>query len=110
MATPVAPQISVEVVFAEPQAQSLVTIQLENGATVADAIEQSGLAAKHSGSNLAEMPTGIWGRVVDRDHVLSDGDRVETYRELRIDPREARRQLALAGRTMREGDDDGQQA
>ena len=38
--------------------------------------------------------------------LLKDGDRIELYRPLSIDPREARRQLALAGRTMREGEDE----
>jgi putative ubiquitin-RnfH superfamily antitoxin RatB of RatAB toxin-antitoxin module len=37
------------------------------------------------------------------DRELADGDRVELYRPLRIDPREARRQLASLGRTMRDG-------
>ena len=100
-----AERILVEVAFAEPQSQTLVTVQLDPGATVADAIEQSGIAARHADFDLAEMATGVWGRVVDRTRVLHDGDRVEIYRELCIDPRDARRQLALAGRTMREGDD-----
>lgn len=104
-----AEQIKVEVTFAEPRSQSLLSVELAAGATVADAIERSGVAARHADFNLEAMPTGIWGRIVDRDQILSDGDRVEIYRELSIDPREARRQLALAGRTMREGDD-GQQA
>ena len=97
-------QISVEVAFAEPQRQSLVCVQLEAGATVAEAIERSGIAARHADIAIDSLPAGIWGRLVGRDAALSDGDRVEIYRELCIEPREARRQLALSGRTMREGD------
>jgi len=85
--------------------QSLLSLQLPDGATVADAIEQSGIASQHSGIEFDALPTGVWGRVVDRTHRLRDGDRVEIYRELKIDPRDARRQLALAGQTMRESGD-----
>jgi putative ubiquitin-RnfH superfamily antitoxin RatB of RatAB toxin-antitoxin module len=46
------------------------------------------------------MQAGIWGRPVERDQAVSDGDRVELYRPLNMDPREARRRLAAAGRTM----------
>lgn len=106
MAARMAETISVEVAFAEPERQSLVSLQLEAGASVADALEQSGIAARHADVDMDRLATGIWGRVVDRDFALSDGDRVEVYRELCIDPREARRQLAEAGRTMREGDDE----
>lgn len=106
MATRMAEPISVEVAFAEPERQSLVSLQLEAGASVADALEQSGIAARHADVDMDRLATGIWGRVVDRDVALSDGDRVEVYRELCIDPREARRQLAEAGRTMREGDEE----
>ena len=97
--------ISVEVVFAEPGKQSLLEVELRAGATVAEAIQESAIASRHTAFNLEDLATGVWGRPVARTHPLRDGDRVELYRELQIDPREARRQLALAGRTMREGED-----
>ena len=100
-----ADEILVEVAFAEAGAQSLLQLRLPAGATVGDAIELSQLAARHPQTNLLELPTGIWGRPVAATQPLRNGDRVEIYRELSIDPREARRQLALSGRTMREGDD-----
>lgn len=59
--------------------------------TVAEAIERSGIATRFAKENIAEMQTGIWGRPVDRQHRLENGDRVELYRPLAIDPREARR-------------------
>jgi putative ubiquitin-RnfH superfamily antitoxin RatB of RatAB toxin-antitoxin module len=88
-------------VFALPGRQRLVSLVLEEGATVAAAIRASGLAAQFPDEQLDALPTGIWGRPADRDCVVCDGDRVEIYRPLEIDPREARRQLAQAGRTMR---------
>ena len=92
--------ISVEVVFATPERQRLVELDVEQGATVADAIGRSGLADRFSGIDLDALAVGIWGRTVERDHVLRDGDRVEIYRPLSMDPREARRKLAAVGATM----------
>jgi len=106
MVTPVADHIVVEVVFAEPLKQSLLSVKLPKGATVADAITHSGIAARHADIDITALRTGVWGHTVDPKHPLRDGDRVEIYRELTIDPREARRQLALSGRTMREPADD----
>ena len=97
--------ITVEVVFAVPEKQHLVTIKLPEGSIVADAIAESAIAGRFKGADLDSLQVGIWGRPVGRDATLADGDRVEIYRELEIDPREARRQLALAGRTMSQPDD-----
>lgn len=94
-------KIGVEVVFALPDRQVLVVLELGEGATVAEAIERSGLAAEFPAEAIEALPVGIWGRVTARDHVLADGDRVEIYRPLEIDPREARRRLARVGKTMR---------
>jgi hypothetical protein len=50
--------------------------------------------------DLANCQAGIWGKPVGRDHRLKDGDRLELYRPLLMDPREARRKLAADGRSM----------
>lgn len=92
--------ISVEVVFALPERQELVALTIPAGASVADAIELSGIAGKFPEHDLAACRVGIWGRLVDRDRLLDDGDRVEIYRPLAIDPREARRKLAAEGKSM----------
>lgn len=90
----------VEVVYARPGKQVLLNVEIEAGATVADVIAESGIGARFGAEDFDGLPVGIWGRVVDRDHEVRPGDRVEIYRPLVIDPREARRQLAEAGRTM----------
>jgi putative ubiquitin-RnfH superfamily antitoxin RatB of RatAB toxin-antitoxin module len=82
--------IEVEVVYALPERQALVAIALPAGATAGDAIEQSGIARQFPEQDLAACQLGIWGRLADRDQLLEDGDRVEVYRTLEIDPREAR--------------------
>ena len=99
-------EIDVEVVFGIPEQQRLVSLRLKSGATVADAIEQSGFARKFVDHDLSSLSVGVWGHLAARDGVLSAGDRVEIYRPLQMDPREARRRLAALGQTMRKSDED----
>ncbi len=91
--------ITVEVVYATPRKQVLVSVELDQDATVAEAIERA-LASEFPGESLAGLQAGVWGRPVERSRVLIDGDRVELYRPLRRDPRDARRELAAAGKFM----------
>ena len=95
-----AADIEVEVVYALAERQRLVTVTVPESATVAHAIEASGIAREFPGDNIDSLAVGVWGHIVERGRRLSAGDRVEIYRPLRLDPREARRQLAAAGKTM----------
>ena len=92
--------LCIEVVFALRDRQELVTVRLPNGATVADAIEQSSIQSAFPEWNLSECAVGIWGRLAERGQRLRQGDRVEIYRPLTMDPRDARRSLAAQGRSM----------
>lgn len=89
-ARPVADTIRVEVAHAGAQRQYLRTLEVPAGSTVADAIAASGIA-EELGLDAATLDTGIWSRRVAADTVLREGDRVELYRPLRIDPMQARR-------------------
>ena len=89
--------IQVEVVFAMAERQELLSVGLALGATVADAIRESGIQDKFAES-LDDHDVGIWGRAATKDQVVSDGDRVEIYRPLARDPMDARRELAKAQR------------
>jgi putative ubiquitin-RnfH superfamily antitoxin RatB of RatAB toxin-antitoxin module len=89
--------LSVEVVLATPDQQVLLAVIIDEGATVADAIAASGIASRFPMLDMDEMPAGIWGKPVARDSRVREGDRVELYRPLEIDPREARRKRAQAG-------------
>jgi uncharacterized protein len=92
--------VQVEVVFAAPETQAVVALTLEPGATVHDAIIRSGLLQKFPGIDLVRQRVGIFGRTVSLDTNVKDGDRVEIYRPLTRDPKQARRELAKAGKTM----------
>lgn len=91
-------RIRVEVVFATAERQELVALELREGATVADAIDESGLRTLFSQVDFDTLEAGIWGRVVEPTTVLGEGDRVELYRPLARDPRDARRELARVQR------------
>ena len=74
-----------------PQAGEVecVALELPAGATVAEALRASGLAERHPA--IAEAPVGVWGKLKSLETLLRDLDRVEIYRPLRVDPKEARR-------------------
>lgn len=93
-------EISIEVVFAKPDEQALVSLQVPAATSVAAAIRLSGIAECFPGEPIGTLPVGIWGRPARPDQALQDGDRVEVYRPLLLDPRDARRRRALAGQTM----------
>jgi putative ubiquitin-RnfH superfamily antitoxin RatB of RatAB toxin-antitoxin module len=99
-------EINIEVVFALPDRQSLLSIAVDAGATVAQVVRHQEVEKAFPDSGFDELSVGIWGHEVDRDRVLKDGDRVEIYRPLELDPKEARRRLALTGRTMSSGESD----
>jgi len=84
--------IRVEVVYALPAGEDASMVSVDAGATVRDAIAASGMAARHPDIDLARI--GIYGKVVRPDQRLRDGDRVELYRALAMDPKEARRRRA----------------
>lgn len=88
----------VEVVYALPHDQRLVAVDLEPGATVADAVAASGLADVFPEIDARAGPFGVFGEHCAADRVLEAGDRVEIYRPLAVDPREARRLRARARR------------
>lgn len=66
------------------------TVQLPPGARVRDALQASGLAA--AGVDWRAAGVGIWGRKSAPDQGLREGDRVEVYRPLLVDPKAARRE------------------
>ncbi len=84
--------LRVEVVYCpRPGVTDLQALLLAPGATLADAVQASGVVARH-GLDAATLQLGVWGRARAADCALRDRDRVEIYRPLIVDPKEARRQ------------------
>jgi len=88
------PVIRVEVVYAMREEQVLVALDVEEGTTARQAVEQSGVLRRFPEVDLARTSIGIFGRVTTPDTLLRDGDRVEIYRALLVDPKDARRARA----------------
>jgi putative ubiquitin-RnfH superfamily antitoxin RatB of RatAB toxin-antitoxin module len=91
---------TVEVAYALPDRQTVIRVKLAERMTALEAVVASGLLRSHEELRDRPLNLGIYGRPVPPEEPLREGDRVEVYRQLRADPREARRRLASQGRTM----------
>jgi putative ubiquitin-RnfH superfamily antitoxin RatB of RatAB toxin-antitoxin module len=85
------PELRVSVVYCAPGVEDVSELEVPSGSTVADAVAASGVLARHA--QLGERPAdvGVWGRSCSLEQLVEEGDRVEIYRPLTIDPKEARR-------------------
>lgn len=86
--------LRVEVVYALPKEADAVALTLPPGASVADAVRASGILERHPEIDLARHRLGVHGRAVAAATPARDGDRIEIYRALLMDPKEARRRRA----------------
>lgn len=86
--------IAVEVAFALPNKQSLLSLSVSAGCTVRQVIEKSGILQSYPEINLELNKVGIWSRTVRLDELVKDGDRIEIYRPLIADPKDMRRRRA----------------
>lgn len=94
-------KIVVQVVYALPGAQEVVEVELEGGASVEAALNASGIPARHPEIDLKTQPIGVWGRPVTLATGVRNSDRVEIYRALSADPKQARRHRAAAENSRR---------
>lgn len=87
-------RLRVEVAYAVRDRQALLTVGLEQGGTVEQAIRRSGILVEFPEIDIARSKVGIFGRLVSLNTRVQDGDRVEIYRPLIADPKDARRERA----------------
>lgn len=101
--------IVIEVVYALPEKQRLLSLTVPYGTTMRQAVEMSGMEQYFPGVELGDAPLGIFGKAVPRpdERILEDGERVEIYRPLLADPKEARKQRAARAKARAEGVDEG---
>ena len=83
--------MKVQVVYVNDSSECVINLDVAEGSSVKDAIINSGILKKYSEISLAKCQVGIFGEVAPHDQLLIQGDRVEIYRSLKMDPMEARR-------------------
>jgi len=98
--------IHVEVVYATPDKQEIVALELPAGTTVRDAALKSNLDQRFEGLDLVKADLGVFGKAVPKPESaeLHDGDRVEIYRPLIADPKEVRKQRAAKVKARQESE------
>lgn len=87
-------KITVEVAYANPQEQRIIALQVEAGLTIEAIIRLSGVLTLYPEINLQQQKVGIFSKPKTLTDIVQDGDRIEIYRALIIDPKEARRKRA----------------
>ena len=86
--------IKVEVAYSQPSGQVIISIDIETGATLDEAIKLSGILEQFPEIDLAKNKVGVFGKIAKLERELRAGDRVEIYRALIADPKEVRRRRA----------------
>jgi len=86
--------LAIEVVYARPERAWRASLRLAPGSTALQAFEASGLRERVAELASAEPDLGVFAHPVAPDRPLRNGDRVEIYRPLLIDPKDARRKRA----------------
>ncbi|MFH7586038.1 RnfH family protein [Oceanimonas sp. AH20CE76] len=86
--------IQVEVVYALPDKQTVLSLRVPPTATVQEIIEQSGILRQFPDIDLERNAVGIFSRQVRLEQSVNEGDRIEIYRPLLADPKEIRRRRA----------------
>ncbi|HYS65755.1 MAG TPA: RnfH family protein [Paraburkholderia sp.] len=83
-------RLSIEVCYALGNEQTLIAVELPQGATLRQAIDASGILRRYPQIDLGTQKVGVFGKLKPLDTVLADHDRVEIYRPLRVDPKVSR--------------------
>ncbi|MDR9614291.1 RnfH family protein [Providencia rettgeri] len=86
--------LSIEVTYALPEKQFLLSVKVADGTTIEDAIIASGILALRDDIDLKKNKVGIYSRPAKLTDKVQDGDRIEIYRPLIADPKELRRKRA----------------
>ena len=90
--------LRIRVIYALPDHQATVDLQLPAGTSLADAVTRSGLLQKFPEAAERPLSCAIFGRAVPPTYELRDGDRIEILRPLLIDPKQSRREAAKRNR------------
>ena len=91
--------IHIEVAYVQAGNAYMFSLAVPQATTIRQAIEQSGILDNCSEIDLDKNKVGVFGKICDFDTLVADGDRIEIYRELIADPKEARRKRAADQKT-----------
>jgi uncharacterized protein len=83
--------IEVEIAYAELTSQYTAQLRVPVGTSLRGVIERARLGERFPALDLAQVRVGVFGELRDLDSLVHDGERVEVYRPLKIDPKAARR-------------------
>ena len=97
------PQIKVEVAYALKDNQQIVELLVDQGTTLEQAVEQSGILKLYPEIDIKVNKMGIFGKLGKKTAELKAGERVEIYRPLIADPKEVRRKREADGKKMKKG-------
>jgi len=84
----------VEVIYATLSEQKIIKLEVEEGSSILEVIHKSGLLEEYPEIDLSKNKVGIYNQVKRPDEIVKQNDRIEIYRPLLVDPKEARRKRA----------------
>ncbi len=87
--------IAVEVAYARPDEQKIIALEVEEGSTIETVIDRSGILLLFAEIDLAQQKVGVFSKIKQLSDKVKAGDRIEIYRSLTIDPKEARRKRVV---------------
>lgn len=87
--------MNVEVAYATSEQQLILSVKVEEGCTVDQAIALSEIVTRFPEIDLTKNKVGIFSQICSLNKLLQENDRVEIYRDLALNPMEARRQRAI---------------
>lgn len=96
----------VEVAYAKPEQQVILTVEAKEGMTIREVVEQSGILETFPEIELDKAKVGIFSKLSKLDTTVRARDRIEIYRPLIADPKAVRKQRAAQGKRMSKGGGD----
>lgn len=93
--------ITIEVAYATPKRQLILSVDVSTGTTMVEAVRASGILREFPEIDMASVKMGVWGKT-EKDpatRIMQTGERIEIYRPLLIDPKEARKNRASKATT-----------
>jgi putative ubiquitin-RnfH superfamily antitoxin RatB of RatAB toxin-antitoxin module len=96
-------KVHVEVAYATPESQVIVPVTVDEGATLYDAVVRSGISERFPEIDPESVSMGVFGKAVrkPKEQALNEGERVEIYRPLKIDPKTARANRAAKAKAKK---------